>query len=308
MLLVSLLKAIGIEAKPVLTLTSDNGSIHTIFPNWNFNRMIVKASTTDKKDFWMDPTIKNCKLGSLPYECENINVLVLNDDETSQIEATPGSSAADNVKNLYMKMDLTNIDTAYIDISFRFKGEYDIKYKNSLSEKTHDELLKFCKSLVSDKYLNAEVLDYSISNLDSINSDLKLNFRLRIPNILEKQADLIFLNADAFPILSNWEWLSKEDRTYDIKFDYPYTVKKTIEIVLPENKYFIKNLPTSTVSAEQGINYSRNINSIGNNLIIENEIYSITDTKIKAQNYKTVKEYFDNLKNKLDEKIILTAK
>jgi hypothetical protein len=116
------------------------------------------------------------------------------------------------------------------------------------------------------------------------------------------------LNANTFPIWGDWEWLSKEDRTYDINFDYPYTVKKTIEIVLPENKYLIKSLPSGTISSEHGINYSRDINSIGSNRIIENETLSISDKKIKVQNYKTVKEYFVNLKNKLDEKIILTAK
>jgi len=77
---------------------------------------------------------------------------------------------------------------------------------------------------------------------------------------------------------------------------------------LPENKYLIKSLPANFRSTEQGINYFRDINSIGNNQIVENEKFSITKTKISVQNYKEVKDYFDKVKNKLDERIILTTK
>jgi hypothetical protein len=307
-LLLALLKAVGIEAKPVLVLTKNEGFIHTKFPNWSFNHMIVKASTQEKSDYWMDPSVKFCKLGTLPYQCEGINVLVLNDDETSQIELTPSSTSNDNVKSLFMKIDLTNIDSVYYGIEARYKGEFGIDYKKFLNEKSHDEMLKYCKSLVSDKYLNAEVLNYSISNLDSINSDLILKFNFKVPTILEKQTNLVFLNMDPFPLSHDWEWLGREKRIYDIDFDYQFTLNKSIEIILPENKYLIKSLPANFRSSKQGINYFRDINSIGNNQIVENEKFSITKTKISVQNYNEVKDYFDKVKNKMDERIILTAK
>jgi cellulose synthase operon protein C len=307
-LLLGMLKSAGLEAKPVLVLKSDQGLIHPRFPNWNFNHMIVKASTHDKIDYWMDPTIKYCKFGSLPYQCENINVLVLNNDETSQIESTPGSNCVDNSKNLFMKLDLTNSDTSYVEVAIKCKGAFNTDYKSSLSEKTRDEMLKYCKSLVSDKYLNAEILDYSLNNLDSVNSDLTLNFKFRVPNLIEGKAGLIVLNADLFPISNNWGWLDKESRTYDIEFSYPYTLNRVIEIILPENKYTIKNLPTNSISSEQGFNYSRDVLANGNNRIVENERFSITNNKIGAQYYKTIKNYFDNVKNRLNEKIILTTK
>lgn len=48
-LLISLLRSAGISAKPVLVLTASSGTLDPAFPNWNFNHMIVKAETKDKK-------------------------------------------------------------------------------------------------------------------------------------------------------------------------------------------------------------------------------------------------------------------
>jgi len=307
-LLLGLLKSINIEAKPVLVLTSDKGLIHTSFPNWTFNHMIVKVTSHEKADYWMDPTSKYCKFGSLPYGCQNINVLVLNDDKTSQIELTPVSTFIDNSEAVFVKLDLTNPDSAYFDIGIKFKGTFDIIYKNELAEKTHDEIIKICKSLISDKYLNAEILHYSINNLDSANADLKLNFRFRVPNIIEKQAELNLLNGDVFSQQREWQWLSRESRHYDIKFNFPYSISKVIEIILPENKYAVKSLPSNMISTEQGINFSRDINFNGNNRIVENEIISIANSKIGVQFYKGVKDFFDKVKRYQNERIILTSK
>ena len=102
--------------------------------------------------------------------------------------------------------------------------------------------------------------------------------------------------------------LAGKNGIYDIDFDYQFTLNKSIEIILPENKYLIKSLPANFRSSKQGINYFRDINSIGNNQIVENEKFSITKTKISVQNYNEVKDYFDKVKNKMDERIILTAK
>jgi hypothetical protein len=307
-LLVSMLKSLGIKASPVLVLTRDEGLIDKTFPCWNFNYMIVKVTTKDKQDIWIDPSLKYCKAGFLTYNCENINVLVLNDDGTSQIELTPKSSPKENAEQLFVKLDYTNSDSVMIDISAKYKGEYNFYIKNELSEKTPKEMMKYCKSLISDKYLNAEIINYSVSNLDSVNEDLKLNFSAKVPNNITSQSDLLFLNADPLKLSGDWDWLGREKRTYDIDFDYLYTLNKTIEIFLPENKYNVKEIPSKVAGTEQGIIYLRDFNAYGNSRIVANERFSITQKKIKVENYKRIRDFIDNVKSKMNEQIILTTK
>jgi hypothetical protein len=97
---------VNINTKPVLVLTSSEGRVDPDFPSWNFNHMIVKATTKSSSSYWMDPKVDHCKLGELPSECQGINTLVLNNVRTSQIEVIPQTSFVDNEKDI-------NIDVSY---------------------------------------------------------------------------------------------------------------------------------------------------------------------------------------------------
>ncbi len=306
-LLLSLLKSIGIKAKPVLVLTSDRGTIDKNVPYWNFNHMIVRATTRDGKNYWMDPTAEKCSLGDVPYQCEGVNALVLNDDGTSILQTTPSSLFKDNVKEIKISVKFSDLDNTDFDISIKFKGEYNSRYRNYFNEKTHEEMLKFCKTLVANNYLNAEVKDYSFLNENSIDSNLVLDFKLKVPNAIEKQEDLVFLNIDPFKLIDEWAWLAKEKRNYDIDFEFPHTVDKTIEVELPDNLK-IRNLPSSTILSEEGLFYNKDYKTEGNNHLTIREYFSIKSKYIDADKYEKVRSFFDKMKAKLNEKIILTSK
>ncbi|MDR3626358.1 MAG: DUF3857 and transglutaminase domain-containing protein [Ignavibacteriaceae bacterium] len=307
-LLIGLLKNININAKPVLVLTSDEGHINRSFPSWNFNHMIVKATTKDGKDFWIDPAINHCIPGDLSYQCKNVDVLVLNDDGTSQIETTPNGTFNDNVEDINIKINIADTDSTNLDISIKFKGEYNIEKRQFFAEKTKAEMLKYCKSLISDKYLNAEVKDYAISNIDSSSSDLKLSFIMKVPNPIEKQGDFNFLDIDPFQLSKGWEWLGSDKRKYDIEFDYPYTITKSIEVTIPGNKFQIKNLPPTSSANEGSLYYSKGYELLDKNKFVIKEKFSVTEKNINVKNYLNARKFIDGLKTRQNEKVILTSK
>lgn len=307
-LLVALLKSVGITAKPVLVLTEDDGKINENFPSMKFNHVIAKAITKDGKDYWMDATAHHCRLGCLPYECENIKVLVLNDDGTSQIEKTPKSNFDENVEDIKMKIDLTNRDSTNFDIAMTVKGQENLEYRSLFSEKTSEEILKYCKMMVSDNYLNAKVTNYDISDPDSVDSDFVLHFQLKVPNIIENQGDYSFLNIDPFQFAENLNWLGKEERKYDIEFSYPHMINKSIEVILPENKYKITNLPADLDLNEKGLGYFKKYQAKNDNMITTVEQFSVREKNIAADSYKDVRNFFNGVRSKSNEKIVLTKK
>jgi len=307
-LLVALLKSVGINAKPVLVLTADDGRINENFPSMKFNHVIAKAITKDGKDYWMDATVDHCKLGCLPYQCENINVLVLNDDGTCRLEKTPNSTFNDNVEDIKMKIDLTNRDSTNFDIVITDKGKDNLEARSLFSEKTADEMLKYCKLLVSDNYLTAKVTSYTLSDPDSVDSDLVLHFQLKVPNIIENQGEYSFLNIDPFRFYSRMDWLGKDERKYDMEFDYQHTLNKSIEIILPENKYKIMNMPANLDINKNGLSYFKEYKVKTDNVIYTKESFSIKEKNIAAGKYKEVRKFFDSVKSKSNEKIVLTSK
>jgi hypothetical protein len=307
-LLVALLRSIGITSKPVLVLTSDKGRIDKKFPTGKFNHMITKVLTKDGKVFWIDATIEHCRLGELPSMDKDIDVLVLNEDGTSQVENIPGCTFTDNVKDIDMKINLLNPDSTILNISTKYNGEFDIDYRYRLNEKTKIELEKYCKSLVSDNYLNAKVIDCTINGIESTDNNLGLNFKLNVPNAIEKQGEYIFLNIDPFQLPGDWGWLGRDKRKYDIDFDYPFTINKTIEVILPENQFNIRNLPQNSLDEESNLYYSKNYEIVSNNKLIIKERFSVKSKIISASDFLKVRKFIDKVKSKQNEKIILTSR
>lgn len=307
-LLISLLKSLGITAKPVLLLTSDEGIIRPKFPSWEFNHMIVKATTANGENYWIDPTVKYAPLGEVPYTDEGVNALVLNDDNTSQMETLPTGNYMQNVEDINMKVNIPSASEADFDITMRFRGQSNLYTRSFLEDKSHDEMIKFCKSLVADDYLNAEVVDYSYSDLDSVDSDLVFNFKLKVPNAIETQGDLLFLNIDPFKLRGDWSWLARDKRTYDIEFNYPRTVSKTIELCIPENQYEIRNIPQHSYLTGDGLNYFKDYENSGNGHLKVTETFSIRSKDIDSHSFAKVKNFIETMRTKASEKIILTAK
>ncbi|HEY9165949.1 MAG TPA: DUF3857 domain-containing protein [Candidatus Kryptonia bacterium] len=306
-LLLSLLKSLGIKAKPVLVLTSDEGVVHADFPSWEFNHMIVKVFTQSGKSYWLDPTVDHCPVGEIPSGDEGVNALVMNDDATSTIETIPSSRYTDNVENIDLKVKIAGTNETDFDITMTFKGQSNFETRSFFYEKTHDEMIKFCKSLVANEYLNASVEDYSFSDLDSLNNDLVFNFKLKVPNALEKQGDMIFLNTDPFTLRGDWSWLSRDKRTYDIEFNYPYTINKTIEIDIPRNQYKIMNMPKYAYLTSDGLYYMKNYEDAGDGHIKILETFSVKSRDIPAGSYTKMKSLIETMRTKASEKIVLTA-
>lgn len=307
-LLISLLQSVGIKAKPVLVLTSDEGIIRPNFPSWNFNHMIVKATTKQGASYWLDPTVEYAPVNEIPSDDEGVNALVMNDDNTSQMEKLPTSNYMQNQENIYMKVNVSSGNEADFDITMRFRGQSDLYMRSFFEDKSHDDMIKFCKSMVASNYLNAEVMDYSYSSLDSVDSDLVFNFKLKVPNAIEKEGDLIFLNIDPFNLRGDWSWLAREKRTYPLEFSCPRMVSKTIEMTFPESRYEIHTIPQDSYLTSEGLDYFKGYENSGSGHLKVKETFSITSADIDSHSFANVKSFVETMRTKATEKIILTTK
>ena len=304
-LLISLLRSLDISAKPVLVLTSNRGSFDDGFPSWRFNHMIVKVETGEGEVLWIDPTVCYYRLGEIPWQCEGIKVLVLNDDGTAQIETTPASSFIKNITDINIAVDLASEEEALFNVTICYKGKNNFKYRNYLSDLSDEKIKEFCKEQVVDEYLNAQIIEYTFSDLDSINSDLLFNFTFTVPNALQQQGDLYFLNIDPFKLLTDMSWLSKDERNYPIEYNYPFRITKNIEIILPEERFSVRNLPERIYLKDEGMSYEKTFTQSEPNIILANERLDIKSKYISPRQYPQFRECFDKIKNKSSEKLIL---
>lgn len=302
-LLISLLKSIGITAKPVLVLTASEGVIDPDFPSWSFNHMIVKAEA-DGVEYWLDPTVKYSSLNELPWVDEGIDVLVINDDGTSQIETTSGSTFQENVTDVNIDVIIENQDKVTYKIRIQYKGELNFENKNFFEDKTEKEVKEFCKSIIMDEFLNAEIQNCSFSELDLLDSDFILNYDFTVSNGLLKQGDLYFLNTTPFKLIGSMRWLLEDSRLYPIEFPYPETNRIKLSINYPANVFSIRNIPENTEFSTEELSYLREIDSSGNGLIKLNQNLIINSFLIPPHHYQETKAFFESIRSSLENKLI----
>jgi len=302
-LLISLLNAIGIKSKPVLVLTSNEGHLDPHFPSWYFNHMIVKAEVSEKENYFLDPTAKYTPFGSLPYMCENINALVLNPDYTSQLEILSGSQPKVNSKDISLGIDLKEKGDAVFNVEIKFSGEKNSSIRYILEDKTEKEIKEYCKSLLADEFSGAEITSYEVIDMDTLKSLFTLRFRGTMSNILQNQGNLKLVSSDPFKFFEITSWLIKDKRDYPLNFDYPFCLNKTITINLPK-EYSAMNLPEKMDEFTGDLEYSKLFSKKGNSIVVS-EKFKIINSLIAPQGYPYTKNFFETVKNRFGEKIIL---
>lgn len=304
-LLLTLLKSQNIKVFPVLILTKSAGEFDKFFPSWNFNHMILKVITSTGKSYWLDATAKYCPLGELPYQCEGRDVLVIDSNGKASIEKTPSSTSSENEINIQLQTSIVYNNKAEFESTLSFYGENNIYYRNYFDDKTENEIKEFCKSLLINDFINANIINYAISDIDSMKKGLKITFKFTVGNFVRQQDDLYFLNIDPFKIIDNVDWLIKEQRNFPLYFAYPHLVKKQINIDLAEGFTF-KSLPKSQHLSSENISYSKIFNTKSPTNLVIDEIYEIKTEEILAKSYKKTKQIFENIINLNNDKMVLT--
>jgi Domain of Unknown Function with PDB structure (DUF3857)/Transglutaminase-like superfamily len=304
-LLVALLKSMGIKSQPVLVLTKDEGTVDANFPSWFFNHMIVKTKNKDGKNYWLDGTATYCPFGQLPAVDQGINVLVLSDSGTAQIQKTPEADFTQNQEDINLTINVHKEGNADFTADIKYYGEYNEYHRDYFQDKTDKEMKEFCKSLIADNYTDPEIKEYSLKDIDSSKTGLELKFSFTAQDALQKEGNLYFVNSDPFVLGVNTDLFLKDKRVYPVDFDFGKDLKKEIEINLPSGMK-INNLPNNVAFDAQGIGYYKGFLTSANSHINIQEDLVIKDPIIQASEYQTLKKDIDKIKMGNNEKIILT--
>ncbi len=303
-----LLKEVGVNAHPVLCRTANYGQIHKDFPCWSFNHMIVKVVPEDGKPIWIDPTVKHCSLGEIPWQCEAIRVLTLNEDGTGNMEVTPCSKYNDNVSFVNVNVSILDDLSAKFSLELSYKGERNISKRYYFEDQTEKDIKEYCQDFIADDFVNATIDTFYYSEIDSVDQPFKFHFDVTVPNAVQKQGDLFFLNIDPYKLFTNLSWLSKEERKYPLDLDYQKSFYKNIRVNIDTSRYQVRNLPEIVSESEGEIQYSKKYSVVENSQIVMQEVYKLKKFYITPERYKYFKKVFENIQKHSGDKIILTKK
>ena len=300
-ILINMLKAVGIEAHPVLVSTRAHGFINLAHPSISQFNHVIAAAVIDGKYLMMDachsllpasilhPNDLNGK-GRLIQKggstwvnidagakYKEVTQATLNLKESGELEGT--------VKNLYQDY------AAYV-------------LRRSISKEGGEE--KYVEKMQSD-YEGLAVNTHTFNDLDNVYKRVTCNFDVNISDKVIDGGDLMYLNPMlVYGVEENPFKL--EDRKYPVDYSFPIEKTYSFQIKIPEG-YVVEEVPEPMNISLEGkaaqftysLNASENLLQLTSRLRINKALFPSTE-------YAALKEFYNIIVDKHATQVVLRKK
>lgn len=291
----ALARAVGIDAR--LSRCADRSE-------YNFTGIIEEMDIAlphtvvgiKKGEDWTfyNPAAKYVPFGQLDWIHNDVGVLVPDKKELILIKTTKASPEHNKAITqgdfeLHESGDLSGA------VHFTPEGNYNLRLKQILDERTEEDRRKVIEDQLSDSWPNAEVSQIEIQNPDTPFGSTMISCHLKIPNYAEIVGERIFFQPNVEQRYTETEFPSQTRKT-KIFFNFPYREESKITIKLPEGYEFEAPSAPHPISVQGLLEYSPKLAiNKKTNSIIYNRSLDFFGTSYVPEAYPIIKKSMDDL-------------
>lgn len=297
-LLHNLLKALGIQVKPILLSTRKNGFITKIYPVISdFNYLIVQA-TINGKDYLLDATDNYLNFGDIPFRCLNQYGRLLDFKQGSKwIEIKPQSLSSAQYK---AELSINHEDIITGKIDSKITGYHALNSKKAYYSNPD----KYLDNL-ENNFDDIEIQNHNITTKAKTNNDFKESYNITYN--AEITGENIYINPFFIKFFKENPFKLQE-RTYPIDFGYKDTFFYALKLNIDDSFSILetpKNLNLSLPNNAGQVLFS---SSVMNNAI--NIAFRINFKKAiyEPEYYPYLKEFMNKVVDLQTNSLILLKK
>lgn len=295
-ILMAMLNRAGIKAEPVIISTTENGI--PVYPSRTVFNYVLAAVEIEGKRILLDATNKQTAPNILPLYTLNWTGRLIRQDGTSEeINLNPAFLSK---KTLTMMVS--------VDEKGKLSGKYRVNSTDyeafTFREKYADVNQQNYLEKVENDFSGMQISEYNVENNKDLSKPIIENFTFTADNQSEIIGDKLYLDPLLFFTPTKNPFVL-ENRDLPIYFGYPTQFKYNLNIVIPDG-YVVETLPKpiNLVTGENVGLFSFNISTTNNTIqvVINKEIKSVI---VSAAFYDTLKVFYKQMIDKLNEKIVL---
>lgn len=296
LMMTAMLRYAGLTANPVLLSTRSNGV--AIFPNRTAFDYVIAAIETPDGLILMDASEKFSLPNVLPLRDLNwFGRLIRKDGTSTEVSLTPTILSRETVN-----MNATVSKDGFISGKLRrqLTGQEALSFRQKYTVLKEDTYLEELEGRSN----SIEVNEYTRENDLDLSKPIVESYAFKDAKDFERINDKIYIVPTLF-LGSKENPFKQEVREYPVDFGYPVQDKFNITIEIPEG-YTVETLPEGlNIAGVDGIGtFKYVIAHTGNKLqiIMTTEI---SKAIVSADYYQALKEFFQKILDKQNEKIIL---
>lgn len=296
-ILIAMLKSAGIKTDPVLISTIDHGV--PVYPNRTVFNSVIAAVEIEGKQILLDASNKYSSVGILPLEDLNwTGRLITAEGSSQEINLVPDKNSNENV-NIVVALDAQGKMVGQARIR---KTDYVAqRFRESTALLTNDKYLEKFESDLGGILID----DYKKINDNSDPSSIIESFTFSSDKHCEIIAGKMYLNPLLF-FNSTQNPFVMETRQMPVYFGFPKTERFNINLEIP------KGYKVTSVPQPLKISMVNAIGSFSMNIVYDNDKIQIVIAKeinlavVPPDLYDALKDFFQKMIDKQNEKIVLT--
>lgn len=297
LMLSAMLRYAGLTANPVLVSTRSNGI--AIFPNRAAFNYVIAAVETPNGLILLDASDKFSRPNVLPFRALNWEGRLIRKDGTSQEVDLMPKELSNNTVMMNYTIDANGQITGKLRRQRTNHNAmiYRINTDN-INEETYLEKLE-------NENQKIEIKEYSRANEKELKLPVTETFSFSGTNLCEGIGGKIYINPMLF-FTQEKNPFKQENREYPIDYGFPFLDKYSINIQIPDG-YKVETLPAPMVLNMQDNlgSFKFMTNSSGNTIQLA-VTHQINTPIISSEYYSMLKEYYQGMVAKENEKIVLT--
>ena len=297
LLLIALLREIGFDANPVILSTRSHGRIHEQYALMRRFDYVVAHIDQSGKDLLIDATDEHLKVGMLPYQCLNHQGWLVH----------PSSPRFVSLEPIERDIEFEKAEIK-IDEEGEMKGIFTKSYSGYSASCVRQVFKKEGKEKFLEEVKKAKT-NWVISKADYANeSDLSVpmeaKYEVQMSDFVTKAGNMMYLK----PMISEGHSenpFKDTERNYPVDFAMPIDETFMANYEIPAG-YSAIEIPKSIAMnlPESGGKFTYAVSAKENKISISSRI-SFRKTTYSADEYGSLKAFYDQIVKKHNEQIVL---
>jgi hypothetical protein len=296
LMLIAMLRFAGLNANPVLISTRDNGI--ALFPSRTAFNYVIASVEMPEGNILLDATEKYAEINVLPLNDLNwIGRLIRKDGTSEEVDLMPKKISNDIVTMNYL-VDLEGKISG--KIRHQFTDHKALEYRKKVEDIKEDIYLEN----LENENQKIEIKEYSRTNEKDLKLPVVETYSFTGSNLTEIIGDKIYINPMLF-YTHHENPFKQEVREYPVDYGYSFLDKYVINIQIPDG-YKIETLPASGIfSMQDDLGTFKFMTSSSGNTINIIVMHQINTPIISSEYYDMLKEFYQKMIDKQNEKIVL---
>jgi hypothetical protein len=295
----TLLRAVSIEAYPIILLTNDAGFLNRdLFPFWWGNHAITEVWLNGKPQV-LDAT---GNLFRFPYYwVADCDIWYCN-FVRGQTVYNPPEPPADEAMRSRTFVRLETDGSAFITDSMFFSGDLEASYRGYFENNPETRHKQIVESFVASRNPGSKVKDFKIYNTSEIDKPFSLRFNYNVPDYIKKAGKYYLLEIPALKYA--FPEIALNERSYDIKKDYPFQRLHDVTIQIPDG-FVAEFVPGEINVSNKYFDYSARYERVGKIIRFTDE-FNIKLLRIPKSDYDSYKKDAEAIISFVKERIFLS--